>query len=190
MFFLFTAQLHSTSSNWYEASPSQASLHPSHMVSMTTIVRAVLCMQTLITINSDTHVSSLSYYCHLIITVLFRLSTFSSTCFSLLSPGTWCSPQSTGSRPPPCSGCSLTRVDKDRAVLFGGMWLDRLVPNHIHILNLQSWVCDVYRCPLSELHLFLFSSRVCQYCSNYSLCCGQVSENMWLSYHGNLLFHG
>ena len=35
-------------------------------------------------------------------------------------PGLWSSPSNSGSRPPPCSGFSLTVADEDQAVMFGG----------------------------------------------------------------------
>ena len=38
-------------------------------------------------------------------------------------PGLWSYPYNNGSRPPPCSSFSLTRTDKDQAVMFGGFTL-------------------------------------------------------------------
>ena len=35
-------------------------------------------------------------------------------------PGLWSSPSTSGSRPPPCPGFSLTMTDEDQAVMFGG----------------------------------------------------------------------
>ena len=34
--------------------------------------------------------------------------------------GLWSSPSISGTRPPPCSGFSLTMTDEDQAVMFGG----------------------------------------------------------------------
>ena len=34
--------------------------------------------------------------------------------------GVWSCPATTGDRPPPCSGFTLTAVDERRAVMFGG----------------------------------------------------------------------
>jgi len=56
------------------------------------------------------------------------------------SPGTWSSPKTSGSAPPPCAGHSFTRVDLYRAVLFGGEQLDKLLLNHVYILDMKSWV--------------------------------------------------
>ena len=35
-------------------------------------------------------------------------------------PGLWSSPSNSGSRPPPCSGFSLTMTDEEQAVMSGG----------------------------------------------------------------------
>ena len=41
---------------------------------------------------------------------------------STVSPslGSWSSPSVKGSRPPTCAGFSLTMIDEERAVMFGG----------------------------------------------------------------------
>ena len=39
------------------------------------------------------------------------------TCIDL---GQWSSPSMKGARPPPCEGFSLTMIDEDKAVMFGG----------------------------------------------------------------------
>ena len=41
-------------------------------------------------------------------------------CISFCIPGLWSSTSNGGSRPPPCSGFSLTKTDEDQAVMFGG----------------------------------------------------------------------
>ena len=67
------------------------------------------------------------------------------------SPGTWSSPAITGTPPPPSQGHSFTRVDHQRAVQFGGEQLGKLVPNHVHLLDMKSWVRDyVYICMLGD----------------------------------------
>ena len=67
------------------------------------------------------------------------------------SPGTWSSPEISGTPPPPSSGHSFTRVDHYRAVQFGGEQLGKLVPNHVYLLDMKSWVRDcVYICMLGD----------------------------------------
>ena len=61
------------------------------------------------------------------------------------SPGTWSSPEISGTLPPPSAGHSFTRVDHYRAVQFGGGQLSKPVPNHVYLLDMMSWVRD-YMC--------------------------------------------
>ena len=53
----------------------------------------------------------------------------------------WFRPTITGSPPPACHWCSLTRVDHHRAVLFGGKGKDneRILPD-VYILDANHWV--------------------------------------------------
>ena len=49
----------------------------------------------------------------------------------------WLRPTTTGSSPPACQWCSLTRVDHHRAVLFGGVGKDRkLISPDVYILDM------------------------------------------------------
>ena len=65
--------------------------------------------------------------------------------------GTWSSPEISGTPPPPSQGYSFTRVDHYRAVQFGGNQLGKLVPNHVYLLDMESWVSDyVYICILGD----------------------------------------
>ena len=67
------------------------------------------------------------------------------------SPGTWSAPKISGTPPPPSAGHSFTRVDHYRAVQFGGDQLNKLVPNHVYLLDMKSWVRDcVYICMLGD----------------------------------------
>ena len=68
--------------------------------------------------------------------------------YACFSPGTWSSPEISGTHPPPSQGHSFTRVDHYRAVQFGGVQLDKLVPNHVYLLDMKSWVRDIYICML------------------------------------------
>ena len=51
----------------------------------------------------------------------------------------WISPETTGSRPPPCAGFTFTQVDSCRVVIFGGRRREGQM-NEIHILNMENWV--------------------------------------------------
>jgi len=61
--------------------------------------------------------------------------------------GEWCVPTVVGSWPTACAGCSLTKVDFFRAVLFGGFGVgDICVPGYLRILTMkrnpvEKWVC-------------------------------------------------
>lgn len=62
--------------------------------------------------------------------------------------GTWESPTTTGSQPPPCQGFTFTLIDEDRIILFGGYQpATKRRVNDIYILNIHtkvSWlVCSV-----------------------------------------------
>ncbi len=59
--------------------------------------------------------------------------------------GMWSSPTLTGTRPPPCSGFTLTMVDSHRAVLFGGTGHGGKKFKHVYILDLDrmvSYICQ------------------------------------------------
>ena len=68
--------------------------------------------------------------------------------------GTWSSPTISGTRPPPCSFFSITKVDEDNAVLFGGRGQGNVVTNHIYNINLKGMVSIVKR-------LFTVKTDVC-----------------------------
>ena len=59
-----------------------------------------------------------------------------------VSTDVWIRPAVTGSSPLACDGCTLTKVDKHRAILFGGHGNGHhtLVPPCIYILDMQYWV--------------------------------------------------
>ena len=54
-------------------------------------------------------------------------------------PGLWSSPSNNGSRPPPCSGFSLTMTDEDQAVMFGG-YITSGKSSEAHVLHLPTMV--------------------------------------------------
>ena len=45
-----------------------------------------------------------------------------------------------GTRPPPCAYFSITKVDEDNAVLFGGRGQEGFVNDHIYNINLKRMV--------------------------------------------------
>ena len=63
----------------------------------------------------------------------------------------WSSPPTTGSRPPPCASFTLTAVDSNRGVLFGGR-TEHGRMNDVYIINVQTMVClcvvDTFKCTL------------------------------------------
>ena len=57
--------------------------------------------------------------------------------------GTWSSPKVSGTRPPPCSHFSLTMMDNDHVVLFGGVQSGWRKSSEVYILNLLRMVSCV-----------------------------------------------
>ena len=60
---------------------------------------------------------------------------------STVSPslGSWSSPSVKGSRPPPCANFSLTMIDAEHAVMFGGNY--RMVYlNDVYVLHMSTMV--------------------------------------------------
>jgi len=54
--------------------------------------------------------------------------------------GSLTSPEVSGSRPPPCSSFSLTMIDEDQAVMFGGKVAGTGRSAGLHILHLPTMV--------------------------------------------------
>ena len=54
--------------------------------------------------------------------------------------GVWSCPATTGERPPPCSGLTLTAIDDRRAVLFGGANIDQGRMNDVYIIDFHTMV--------------------------------------------------
>ena len=61
---------------------------------------------------------------------------------SAVSPslGSWSSPSVKGSRPPPCAFFSLTMIDEERAVMFGGWDHSLKLFNDVFILHMSTMV--------------------------------------------------
>ena len=57
-----------------------------------------------------------------------------------LSLGSWSSPSVKGSRPPPCAGFSLTMIDEERAVMFGGEDRRDYILNDVYVLHMSTMV--------------------------------------------------
>ena len=55
--------------------------------------------------------------------------------------GVWTAPQTTGERPPPCAHFSLTAIDSNRAVMFGGSNEEQDYNNDTFIIDLRTMVC-------------------------------------------------
>ena len=54
--------------------------------------------------------------------------------------GEWSSPAVTGTKPPPLSMFSFTKVDSRRAVVYGG-WTGGGRSGDAYVLELDKWVC-------------------------------------------------
>lgn len=73
--------------------------------------------------------------------------------YNCYHPETWFWPQITGSPPAPCQGCTLTKVDSYRSVLFGGNQF-HIYGNHLYILDMKHWVIFITVCYCFTLHSF------------------------------------
>ena len=54
--------------------------------------------------------------------------------------GQWSSPSMKGVRPPPCGNFSLTMIDEDQAVMFGGVSSSAIVSSEACVLHLPTMV--------------------------------------------------
>ena len=63
-------------------------------------------------------------------------------CMFLYCSGKWSSPAVTGTKPPPLSCFSFTKVDRRRAVVFGGMTDGPKAAGDAYILELDNLVCE------------------------------------------------
>ena len=61
--------------------------------------------------------------------------------------GKWSVPECTGTAPPPCAAFSFNKIDRQRALLFGGRQREARV-NELHILNMDHWVSTLSKLPL------------------------------------------
>jgi len=86
--------------------------------------------------------------------------------WSLLSAGTWSSPETTGPRPPPCAAFSFAKIDLSRAVMFGGRQRHQRV-NEVHILDVKSWVSKLWSNIIDSIIFCRFSLLLLL----YSFCC-------------------
>ena len=61
---------------------------------------------------------------------------------STVSPslGSWSSPSVKGSRPPPCADFSLTMIDDECAVMFGGEDYTLIYFNDVYMLHMSTMV--------------------------------------------------
>ena len=65
-----------------------------------------------------------------------------SACFSsLFHAGEWSCPTETGTKPPPLTWFTFTKVDKRRAVVYGGRTGEELCGD-AYVLELDKWVCE------------------------------------------------
>ena len=64
---------------------------------------------------------------------------FSITCTGV-DLGQWSSPSMNGVRPPPCENLSLTMIDEDQAVMFGGTTSPAVRSSDARVLHLPTIV--------------------------------------------------
>ena len=74
-------------------------------------------------------------FCHSIYCNKFHINDNHS-----LSLGSWSSPSVKGSRPSPCTGFSLTMIDEEHAVMFGGSSPDSDYLADVYVLHLPTMV--------------------------------------------------
>ena len=68
------------------------------------------------------------------------------TVSSISTAGVWSCPATTGDKPPPCSGLTITTVDDRRAVLFGGGNEEQERMNDVFIIDLSTMVLVCVLC--------------------------------------------
>ena len=83
----------------------------------------------------------------------------------------WIVPKTTGIRPPPCAAFTLNWIDQFRVLLFGGRQKPERT-NEIHILDMFTWVYDVYVgcmyvCTCMYVHVQYVCMCVCMYVCMY-----------------------
>ena len=71
-----------------------------------------------------------------------RYLTVLSCMFLSTVTGEWSSPPETGTKPPPLSWFSFTKIDSRRAVVYGG-GTNRGRLGHAYLLELDEWVCAI-----------------------------------------------
>ena len=63
--------------------------------------------------------------------------------FFVRTVGVWNSSATSGDKPPPCAGFTLTSIDHKRAVMFGGYNGDQGRMNDIYIIDLLNMVSNM-----------------------------------------------
>ena len=65
-----------------------------------------------------------------------------------------------GSRPPPCSGFSLTMIDEEHAVMFGGYSPGPGYSTGVYVLHLPTMVSGLLLCIMLDLSVHPFLSVI------------------------------
>ena len=111
--------------------------------------------------------------------------------------GVWSCPDTTGDRPPPCSGFTFTAIDDRRAVVFGGSNKEIGKMNAVYIIDLITMViihqCLLYRCQIFSLQTWSNISKSegeswPEERSNHAACClnyGQQYPQLLVTGGGN-----
>ena len=61
-----------------------------------------------------------------------------------------------GSRPPPCSYFSLTMIDEEQAVMFGGVSPGSVYSAGVYVLYLPTMVSDLLLCIMLDISVHPF----------------------------------
>ena len=61
-----------------------------------------------------------------------------------------------GSRPPPCSGFSLTMIDEEHAVMFGGLSPSSVNSADVYVLHLLTMVSGLLLCTISVVPVLIY----------------------------------
>ena len=81
------------------------------------------------------------HYNHVWIIVQLTSTQYCIVMFLSTVTGEWSSPAVTGTKPPPLSGFSFSKVDSRRAVVYGGFTGEP--SGDAYVLELDKWVCAI-----------------------------------------------
>ena len=116
------------------------------MLIMLFVIVLVLVLFSKNTVHSLEEYTNVHTIVYIIISPPFPQGKILYTCLSNIvthSLGSWSSPSVRGSRPPPCSGFSLTMIDEEHAVMFGGELPALHYSAGVYVLHLPTMVSSL-----------------------------------------------